>query len=287
MEGIKHFYKEDPKLTDYYMPPIITDEKGLIETGDAVIFFNYRTDRTRQLTEVFVDPSHKEVGREIGDVKFVCMGPYSDIAPVVYTTPEITNNLADVLAKNKVPELRVAETEKYAHVTFFFNSQVEAPKKLEDRILVPSPKCSSYAEMPGMSAPGVTEKVVEALGKGKHRVIIVNFANADLVGHSGSLPATIKAVEALDEAAGKLYAAAMANGYTLMLTADHGNADDMLYPDGSQKPAHSANPVIFLAADPEGRIKKVSDGGLADVAPTVLKWLGLKKPPEMTGVALI
>ena len=286
-KAIDYFYEKDPELTDYYMPPILIDKNGLVETGDAVIFFNYRTDRTRQLTTAFVDPDFKEFEKTIGDVHFVCMGPYSEIAPVAFDVPKVENNLAQWLSKNAIHQLRIAETEKYAHVTFFFNSQIEHHVPLEDRILIPSPKVPSYAEKPEMSAPEITEKVLLALHDSQHQVIIVNFANGDLVGHSGNLEAAIKAVETLDECIGKLYNQAMEYGYTMLLTADHGNCDDMLYPDGSDKPAHSMNPVIFLAADPENKIKKVRDGGLADVAPTVLKLLDLEQPKEMTGKPLI
>ena len=286
-KAIDHFYEKEPDLTDYYLPPILINKNGLVETGDTVIFFNYRTDRTRQLTAAFVDPDFKEFEKTIGDVHFVCMGPYSDIAPVAFDVPEVKNNLAQWLSKNAIHQLRVAETEKYAHVTFFFNSQIEHHVPLEDRILVPSPKVPSYAEKPEMSALEITEKVLLALHDSQHQVIITNFANGDLVGHSGSLEAAIKAVETLDECIGRIYEQAMKSGYTMLLTADHGNCEDMLYPDGSEKPAHSMNPVIFLAADPENKIKKVRDGGLADVAPTILKLLNLEKPKEMTGKSLI
>lgn len=287
LKAVDHFYAADPKLTDYYMPAIVLEPKGVIKEGDAVIFFNYRTDRTRQLTAAFVDPNFAQFKRTVGPVKFVCMGPYSEFAPIAYNVPVIKNNLANWLSDHGIKQLHVAETEKYAHVTFFFNSQIEEPVKGEDRILVHSPKVPSYAEKPEMSAPEVCSKVLEALDAGKHEVIIVNFANCDLVGHSGSLEATVKAVETIDDCLGKIHEKAMANGYTFMLTGDHGNADDMLYPDGSQKPAHSMNPVILLIADPQKKIKKVKDGGLADVSPTLLKILGLPQPKEMTGTSLI
>ncbi|MBU1935099.1 2,3-bisphosphoglycerate-independent phosphoglycerate mutase, partial [Patescibacteria group bacterium] len=286
-EAIDYYYKSDPDLTDYYLPPIVMDESGLVKDSDAIIFFNYRTDRTRQITSAFVDPDFKEFDRTIGQVKFVCMGPYSEIAPVVFDVPKIENNLANWLSKHNIKFLKCAETEKYAHVTFFFNSQVEEPPEGEDRILVHSPKVPSYAEKPEMSAPEVTEKVVNALKEAKHEVIIMNYANCDLVGHSGDLNATVKAVEAVDESIGKLYTQAMESGYTMLLTADHGNADDMKYPDGANKPAHSMNPVIFLAADPEGKIEKVSDGGLCQIAPTILEIIGLPKPEEMECASLI
>lgn len=281
MKAINSFYEKDDSLTDYYMPPIVINEEGIIKEGDQIIFFNYRTDRTRQITSAFVDPDFDKFDRTIGDVKFVCMGPYSDNAPVVFDVPKVENNLANWLSKNNKTQLRCAETEKYAHVTFFFNSQVEEPVEGEDRILVHSPKVPSYAEKPEMSAPEVTEKVVSALRDAKHDVIIVNYANSDLVGHSGDLKATVKSVEAVDEGVGTLYKQAMESGYTMLLTADHGNADDMVYSDGKQKPAHSMNPVILLAADPEEKITSVRPGGLCQIAPTILKLIDLPKPEEM------
>jgi 2,3-bisphosphoglycerate-independent phosphoglycerate mutase len=280
-------YAKDAKLTDYYLPPIVLDKNGLVETDDAVIFFNYRTDRTGQLTAAFTEPGFKEFKPVIGKVHFVCMGPYSTIAPVAFESPKVQNNLSEWLSSHKIHQLRVAETEKYAHVTFFFNSQTEKPFPLEDRILVHSPKVASYAEKPEMSAPEVTEKVLDALKKADHQVIVVNYANGDLVGHSGSLKATIESVEVLDDCVGKLQAQAMESGYTMIVTADHGNADDMVYPNGDPKPAHSMNPVQFLVIDSEDKIKSVKNGGLQDVAPTVLKLLDLPKPKEMTGESLV
>jgi 2,3-bisphosphoglycerate-independent phosphoglycerate mutase len=215
------------------------------------------------------------------------MGPYSEHAPVAYNMPVIKNNLAHWLGDHGVKQLRVAETEKFAHVTFFFNSQIELPAPGEDRILINSPKVPSYADQPEMSANAITATVVKALGSGERDVIIVNFANCDLVGHSGNLKATIKAVETIDHCLGEIYEKAIKKGYTLMLTGDHGNADDMVYPDGSQKPAHSMNPVILLVADPQKMIKKVKNGGLSDVAPTLLKILDLPQPDEMTGKSLV
>ncbi len=287
MTAVDKFYKEDAKLTDYYLPAILIDGEGLIKEGDAVIFFNYRTDRTKQLTAAFVHPTFVGFKKLIGDVHFVCMGPYSDYAPIAYNVPEVKNNLAHWLSDNGVKQLRVAETEKYAHVTFFFNSQIEHKVKNEDRIMIDSPKVASYAEQPEMSAPAVTHTILNALESGDHEVIIMNFANCDLVGHSGDLKATIKAVEVIDDCVRQIQKKAMETGYTFMLTGDHGNADEMIYPDGSQKPAHSMNPVILMVADSEKKITSVKNGGLADVAPTLLKILGLPKPEEMTGESLI
>lgn len=285
--AIDYFYKSDSELTDYYLPPISLDESGLVKEGDGIIFFNFRTDRTRQITSAFVDADFDQFKRIIGDVKFVCMGPYSKNAPVVFKVPEVKNNLGSWLSSHNKTQLRCAETEKYAHVTFFFNSQAECPSEGEDRMLVQSPKVPSYAEKPEMSAPQVTRKVVSALAQAKHDVIIVNYANCDLVGHSGDLDATITAVEAVDVAVGELHEQAMASGYTMLLTADHGNADDMKYTDGSGKPAHSMSPVILLVADPEDTVKTVKNGGLCQIAPTILDILELPKPEEMTCASLV
>lgn len=288
-KGIDHFYEEDPDLTDQYMKPILVNKDGLIETGDAIIYVNFRTDRTRQMTSAFVDPDFSEFERTVGKVKFVCMGPYSKNASVVYGIPVVENNLAIWLSKNKIKQLRVAETEKYAHLTYFFNSQVESAKPLEDRIHIHTPKVTTHDEKPELASREITQATVEAMKKSEHPVIMVNYANGDLVGHTGILEATIKAVESLDEAVGELHKVAMETGYTLLLTADHGNTEEMLFSDGTARTSHTLNPVIFLVADPEnsGKIKKVRNGGLADVAPTVLKLLDLPKPEEMTGKPLI
>lgn len=287
-KAVDHFYSKDAQLTDYYLPAILLDPQGLIKEGDSVIFFNYRTDRTRQLTAAFVHPEFEGFQAPLnGKVCFVCMGPYSDFAPIAFTMPEIKNNLTHVLSDHGIKQLRIAETEKYAHVTFFFNSQIEHAVEGEDRLMIDSTKVSSYAEKPEMSAYGVTQAILLALDAGDHQVIIVNYANCDLVGHSGDLKATIKAVEVMDDCLGQVYEKAMKMGYTFMLTGDHGNADDMLYPDGSQRPSHSMNPVILLIADPEKKITHVGNGGLADVAPTLLEILGIPKPEEMTGLSLI
>lgn len=286
LAAVDSFYAKSQE-SDYYLPPTLIDQDGLVKEGDAVIFFNFRTDRTRQLTSAFVDPTFTHFPRTDLHLTFICMGPYSDHAPIAFETPIIHNNLGEWLSQHHIKQLRIAETEKYAHVTYFFNSQIEAPYPLEDRILVDSHKVASFAERPQMSAPEVTDEIVKAVEQGEHQVIIVNYANCDLVGHSGDYEATVKAVEVIDECLGRAYEAAMKAGYTLLITGDHGNADDMLYPDGSPRPAHSMNPVILLIADPEKSITAVHDGGLADVAPTILEILGLLQPEEMTGRGLV
>lgn len=287
IKAVKAYYASGEGVTDYYLPPLVLDKEGLVKEEDALIFFNYRTDRTRQTTSVFTDAEFSEFQHTLSGVHFVCMGPYSDHASIAFNMPVLKNNLSQWFSSHKIRQLRVAETEKYAHVTYFFNSQIEHAVEGEDRVLVPSRKVASFAEVPEMSAGEITDKVVEAMKKGEHQAIIVNYANGDLVGHSGDLKASIKAVEALDEVLGRLWEEAKADGTVLLVTADHGNVEDMLYPDGSQKPAHSMNRVIFLVCDPSGTIKNVRDGGLADVAPTLLKILEMPQPEEMTGVSLI
>lgn len=286
-EAIDYFYKNDSELTDYYIPQILLDEQGLVEEDDAIIFFNYRTDRTRQITSAFVDPNFSSFKKIKSPVKFVCMGPYSDIAPVVFDVPKVENNLGEWLSKNGKKQLRMAETEKFPHVTFFFNSQKKDPYLNEDRLLVNSPKVSSYDQKPEMSAPELTEKLLDAIQKSEHDLIVVNYANCDLVGHSGSINATIKAVEVVDDAVGKIYKQAMESGYSVILTADHGNADEMLYEDGSTKPSHSLYPVVCMVIDPEKKIENVKNGGLSDIAPTILELLDIEKSKEMTGDSLI
>ncbi len=287
LKGIDHFYAKTPEANDQYMKPVLVDKNGLIETGDSVIYVNFRTDRPRQMTSAFVDPDFTAFERTIGAVKFVCMGPYSKNAPVVYGIPKVENNLGVWLSKHKIKQLRIAETEKYAHLTYFFNSQVEHAEPLEDRIHIPTPHVKTHDEKPALASAKITKATVNAMKKGDHSVIIINFANGDLVGHTGILSATIKAVESIDIALGKLRNSAKKNGYILLITADHGNVEDMLLKDGSPKSSHSLNPVIFLVYDPDGQIKKVHNGGLADVAPTLLKIIGLRPPLQMTGKSLI
>ncbi len=285
-KGVEKQYQEGLK-NDQYMKPILINREGLVETGDTIIFFNFRTDRPRQLTSAFADPDFNHFERAIGPVHFVCMGPYSTHAPVVYHTPQVQNNLASFLASHKITQLRVAETDKYAHLTYFFNSQIEDPFPLEDRVHIHTPKVKTHDEKPALASREITSSIISAMQKGSHQVIMANYANGDLVGHTGNLKATIRAIESLDDALGALYAQAQKSGYVLCLTGDHGNAEEMFFADGSVRPSHTTNPVIFLVADSAGTVKHVKNGGLADVAPTILKLLDLKPPKEMTGKSLI
>lgn len=282
--------------SDYYIKPIVLDPAGLIHKEDAVVFFNFRTDRAAQLTEKFVTELQPY---------FVAFGPYTTKAPVVFPEPKVVNNLGSVLDQAGLKQLRIAETEKYAHVTFFFNSQAKDPYSTETRIMVDSPKCASYAEQPEMSAAGITEKLLAELPK-DYSFVALNFANLDLVGHSGAYAATVKAVEVIDDCLAKIVPAALESGYTVLITGDHGNAEYMIYDhninplddpklDGSPCPSHTRNPVplIFIS---NGSIKPKFDpktvhvhssGGLKDIAPTILSLLEIPVPAEMTGKSLV
>ncbi|MFA4814851.1 MAG: 2,3-bisphosphoglycerate-independent phosphoglycerate mutase [Candidatus Gracilibacteria bacterium] len=269
--------------SDYYLKPVLLKPEGLIHKNDAVVFFNFRTDRAAQLTERFIKKLKPH---------FTAFGPYTTKAPVVFPPAKIKNNLGSMLDQKKLKQLRIGETEKYAHVTFFFNSQMKEPFKTETRILVDSPKCPSYAEKPEMSAPGITQKLLKELPK-PYSFVALNFANLDLVGHSGDYKATVKAVEVIDNCLSQIVPAALKNGYTTLITGDHGNAEYMIYEDtGGPCPSHTKNPVpLILISKPPRKLKKSSHtkatAGLKDLAPTVLTLLGQKIPKEMTGKSVI
>ncbi|MBD3309813.1 2,3-bisphosphoglycerate-independent phosphoglycerate mutase [Candidatus Woesearchaeota archaeon] len=297
-EAITQAYKRGDK-TDYYIQPtVITCGDGkpvaLMQDDDSVIFWNFRTDRPRQLTEAFISKGFDRFDTsQEPDLLFTIMTRYDETfsCPVAFEEPEVHNNLGQVLARQALKQLRLAETEKYGHVTYFFNSQVEEPSKGEDRIMIPSPKVPSYDQKPEMSAYSIADKAVEKISSREYDFILMNFANCDLVGHSAVKKAIIRCVEVVDECTGKVVDAALENGYTVIITADHGSAEEKLYPDGEPKPAHSCNPVNFIlvSEDPElqkNRIK-LSKGGQKDVAPTILELTGLDKPEEMTGKSLI
>ncbi len=276
-------------VTDEFIEPTVClENEGRIGKNDSVIFFNFRPDRAREITRTFVDPDFTGFAREFFPLTYVCMTQYDATMPnvlVAFAPEELTNTLGEYLAANGKTQLRIAETEKYAHVTFFFNGGSEAVNEGEDRILVPSPKVSTYDLKPEMSAYEVSEKVNAAVRSGKYDVIILNFANCDMVGHTGVFDAAVKAVEAVDTCVGTLYDAVMEMGGVLLVTADHGNADKMLAEDGSPFTAHTTNLVPFIVA---GYPCKLRDGGrLCDIAPTMLQILGLPQPKEMTGVSMI
>lgn len=281
ISGIKNAYKEGIE-TDYYIKPILLDKDGIIEKNDSIIFFNYRSDRAKQITDKFTKNSYKN---------FLCFGPYSKKADVLFEANKVKNNLSEILSRKGKTQLRIAETEKYAHVTFFFNSQIKETYKGEKRIMIPSPKVPSYDQKPEMSAKEITKSLIKELeSKKQYDFIVLNFANCDLVGHSGNFEATKKAVETLDKCLSEITPIALEKEYKIMLTADHGNAEFMRYKNGEDCPAHSNNPVIFiLISEKEKKIqlRKNAKNGLKDIAPTILELLKIKQGKEMTGKSLI
>lgn len=288
LSALKKAYTRGEK-TDYYIKPIIFDQHGVIKTKDAVIFWNFRTDRARQITKCFTSenkPGFK--AKAIVKPFFVCFGDYSKKAKIAFSAPVIKNNLGKIISRYKLNQLRLAETEKYAHVTYFFNSQIETPFARENRIMIDSSKIPSYAQKPEMCARKITKRAIKEMDRNYYSVIIQNFANADLVGHSGDLKATIKACEVLDECIGKIAAKTLAKGYDLIITADHGNAEYMIYKEnGEPCPAHTTNPVIFLIVSKKYANRRLRNGrGLQDIAPTILHMLELQKPREMKGQSL-
>lgn len=275
--------------TDYYLPPYRFDNFIPITPESEILIWNFRSDRSKQITSALCDPTFSNFDRAEVFPNVSVFGPFSHIAPVAFPPNPVIHNLGSWLADHGKKQLRIAETEKYAHVTFFFNSQEEKPYSGEDRILVPSPKCESYAEKPEMSAYEVTEKVCTALATEKYDFVALNYANPDLVGHSGNLKAAIRAVEVMDECLSKTIPAALDHGYSVILTADHGNVDVMVNEDGSQNPSHSMNLVECFVIPTETRFiaSLRTQGGLSDIAPTILSLMQMEKPKEMTGVSLI
>ena len=261
-----------------------------IEPHDSVIFFNFRPDRAREISRTFVDPAFNdfETSKDL-DLCFVCMTPYDETLPnvdVAFKKEHLKNTFGEYISDLGYTQLRIAETEKYAHVTFFFNGGQEKQYPGEDRILVPSPKVETYDMQPEMSAPEVTEKVVDAINSKKYDAIILNFANPDMVGHTGNLEAAIKAVETIDASVGKVVEAVNAQNGVLMITADHGNCEQMIdYKTGEPHTAHTTNPVPLILVGMDNA--KLREGKLADLTPTMLEIMGLKKPEEMTGESII
>ena len=262
-----------------------------IEDNDSVIFFNFRPDRAREITRTLVDPDFNEFETKKMNLDYVCFTQYDETMPnvkVAFKPERLVNTFGEYVSKQGLNQLRIAETEKYAHVTFFFNGGEEKQYPGEDRILVPSPKVETYDMKPEMSAYEVTDKVCEALENDKYDVVILNFANTDMVGHTGSLQAAIKAVEAVDECVGKIVKIIEEKQGNLLITADHGNAEQMIdYKTGEPHTAHTTNPVpiILVTANKEYKLKE--NGKLADLAPTMLDLMGIKQPEEMTGESLL
>lgn len=287
VEAVNESYAEG--VTDEFIKPIVNAEvDGRIKEGDAVVFFNYRNDRAKELTIVLTQ--HEESGmKPIPGLQYYCMTPYDASftgVHILFDKENVENTLGEYLSKNGKKQLHIAETEKYAHVTFFFNGGREKEYEGEDRILVASPKVATYDLKPEMSAYEVKDKLVEAIGTEKYDFIVVNYANGDMVGHTGVYEAIEKAVKAVDECVKDTVEAAKSHGYEVIIIADHGNADNALNPDGSVNTAHSLNPVPCIYVT-ENKDAKVVDGRLADVAPTLLHIMGLAQPTEMTGTSLI
>lgn len=281
----------DAGVTDEFIVPTVVTEGAGIKAGDSVIFFNFRPDRARELTRALVDPDFAGFEREKGffPLTYICMTQYDATMPnveVAYRPESLTNTLGEYLSRLGKTQLRIAETEKYAHVTFFFNDGVEAPYEGEDRVLIPSPKVATYDLQPEMSAYAVTDEAVRRIESGRYDVIILNYANCDMVGHTGVFEAAVKAVEAVDTCLGRLLAALEKAGGRAFLTADHGNADQMADENGAPFTAHTTNPVPFVAIG-FGDVTLRSGGRLADIAPTMLQAMGLPQPEEMTGRSLL
>ena len=288
-EAIDAAYERDEN--DEFVLPTVIDGALPVDDGDAMIMFNFRPDRAREITRTFVDSDFDGFDRKkkVSDICYICMTQYDAEMPDVtlaFPPETLHNTLGEYIASLGLTQLRIAETEKYAHVTFFFNGGVEAPNRNEDRILIPSPKVATYDMQPEMSACEVTDKVLEAIDTDKYDLIILNFANADMVGHTGVMKAAVEAIETLDKCVPRIADAILAKDGQILLTADHGNADVMLDRDGNVVTAHSLNdvPLVHIANHPS----QLRDGGrLSDIAPTILKLMNLDIPEEMTGKPLV
>ena len=291
LEGIQASY--DAEVTDEFIKPIVITKDGKplakVEEGDAVIFYNFRNDRARELTNVLTQNDMPEEGMHTLPLYYCCLTPYDASFTglhLLFDKEIVKDTLGETIAKAGKRQLRIAETEKYAHVTFFFNGGRETPFENEDRILVNSPKVATYDLQPEMSAPEVADKLVEAIKTEKEDMIILNFANGDMVGHTGVYDAICKAVKCVDSCVEKVVTAALEHDYVVLLTADHGNADYAVNEDGTPNTAHSLNQVQFIVIG-EPSVKAVKDGALCNVAPTILKLMGIPQPELMTAEPLI
>ena len=286
---------DDGKTDEFVMPTVVVENGapvGLINDNDSVIFFNFRPDRAREITRAFCDDEFAGFAREKKQgLVYVCFTDYDETITgkfVAFKKQSITNTFGEFLAANGKTQARIAETEKYAHVTFFFNGGIEEPNEGEDRILVKSPKVATYDLQPEMSAPQVCDKLVEAIGSDKYDVIIINFANPDMVGHTGVEAAAIAAVEAVDTCVGRAVDAVKAAGGAMFICADHGNAEQLLdYETGAPFTAHTTNPVPFILVNAGDEFGLREGGCLADIAPTLIEIMGLEQPKEMTGKSLL
>ena len=278
-------------VTDEFVVPVVIDGAEPVKAGDSIVFINFRPDRAREITRTFVDPDFKGFERRNGmfPVNFVCMTEYDATMPnveIAFKSQELNNTFGEYLASLGKTQLRIAETEKYAHVTFFFNGGIEEPYEGEDRVLVASPKVATYDLQPEMSAPEVCEKVVDRIKSGKYDAVILNFANCDMVGHTGVFDAAVQAVETVDTCVGKVVEAVKEMGGITIITADHGNADKMISEDGSPFTAHTTNLVPLCVVGYDCKLRQ-EGGKLSDIVPTMLEMMNIPQPKEMTGVSLI
>lgn len=283
-------------VTDEFVVPVVVEKDGkpvaTVNDKDTVIFYNFRPDRAREITRAFCADDFDGFNRGTRkDVTFVCFTEYDSTIPnkdVAFHKVQLVNTFGEFLAKNGKTQARIAETEKYAHVTFFFNGGVEEPNKGEDRILVKSPKVATYDLQPEMSAPSVCEKLCDAIRSDKYDVIIINFANPDMVGHTGIMEAAVKAVETVDECVGKAVDALLEVGGQMFICADHGNAEQLVdYETGDPYTAHTTNPVPFILVNYDPAYTLKENGRLADIIPTMIEMMGMEKPEEMTGESLL
>ena len=290
-DGMQKSYDEG--ITDEFIKPIVltdTDDNPVsnIKPGDVIVFFNFRTDRGRELTQVLSQQDMPDFDMAKLDLYYVTMTNYDDSFDgihVIYDKENIQETLGEVLEKADKKQIRIAETEKYPHVTFFFNGGRETPFKGEQRILCPSPKVATYDLKPEMSAYEIRDAIIPELEKGEVDFVCLNFANPDMVGHTGDMNAAIKACEVVDDCTKSVVTAGLENGYSTIVIADHGNCDTMINPDGSPNTAHTTNPVPLILVDPE--IEEIKNGVLGDIAPTILKLMGIKQPDSMTQKSLI
>jgi 2,3-bisphosphoglycerate-independent phosphoglycerate mutase len=276
---------------DEFQKPTVVDSCGLVENGDSVIFFNFRPDRAREITRAFVDTDFKDFSREMVEVNYTCMTQYDATLknPVAFPAQNLNDTLGLVISQAGLCQLRIAETEKYAHVTYFFNGGKEQPNVKEDRVLIPSPKVATYDLLPKMSAYEVTDEVIKRIDSGTYDFVVLNFANPDMVGHTGIYEAAVNAVEVVDDCVGRVVDKILERGGAVLLTADHGNAEKMVDEVTCQPhTAHTTNPVPFTLIVNDGiKYQLREDGILADVAPTTLELLHIPKPQAMTGKTLI
>ena len=294
-EGLRAFYAEDPRGDEFATPMIVEGAALGANDGDAFIFFNFRPDRAREMTRALTDPNFDGFTRQKWPKLscFVTMTEYDPEFDVEIAFPKTVpaHVLADVIADEGLKQLHTAETEKYAHVTFFLNGGVEAEKEGETRVLIPSPKVATYDLKPEMSEPEVTEKLASAIRDDAADVYIVNYANCDMVGHTGVVQAAVKACEAVDDGLSRVVPEILAKGGFALITADHGNADHMydVASSGERKPftAHTTNRVPFIVVDPDAQLKGIEDGRLSDIAPTMLAMMGIDRPEELTGRVLV